>query len=334
MTNDLISVIVPVYNAEKYLDKCVESITNQTYSNLEIILVDDGSPDNCPARCDEWAKRDSRIRVIHKENNGAAAARNSGIEISTGQYIAFVDSDDYIENDMYLKMMEINQKYDCEMVMCDCVKESAEESNIFTHDIRSGFYDKAQLVNEYFPQLLMKNDVNYPATISNGVILFKKNLIDRIKLRYAEGMRFSEDLLFGAIAVYNANSFYYMKGIAYYHYINNPNSVTHTEYVDKWTLLKALFLKINEYFSKATDYDFSKQINISLLFFVYLSIGSISGSNLKMKEKLIETRKVLNDDCVRKMFKELNLFSLDISWKLMIITLCYKYKIALRLLLK
>lgn len=97
----LISVIVPVYNVEKYLDKCIQSIADQTYRNLEIILVDDGSPDRCGAICDEWAARDSRIKVIHKRNAGSGAARNSGLDIARGELIGMVDSDDYIAPQMY-----------------------------------------------------------------------------------------------------------------------------------------------------------------------------------------------------------------------------------------
>ena len=95
----MISVIIPIYKVEEYLYDCVTSVINQTYTSLEIILVDDGSPDNCPQMCDDWAKKDSRIRVIHKKNGGLSDARNAGIEISTGEFIAFVDSDDYVEND-------------------------------------------------------------------------------------------------------------------------------------------------------------------------------------------------------------------------------------------
>lgn len=96
-----ISVIVPVYKVEPYLDKCVSSIVNQTYTNLEIILVDDGSPDNCPAMCEAWAEKDSRIRVIHKTNGGLSDARNAGMTVATGELMAFVDSDDWIAPDMY-----------------------------------------------------------------------------------------------------------------------------------------------------------------------------------------------------------------------------------------
>ena len=98
---DLISVIVPIYKVEQYLDRCVESLIHQTYQNLEIILVDDGSPDQCPAMCDAWAKKDSRIKVIHKKNGGLSDARNAGMEIASGQYMGFVDSDDWVEPDMY-----------------------------------------------------------------------------------------------------------------------------------------------------------------------------------------------------------------------------------------
>lgn len=105
-TECLISVIVPIYNVEHYLAKCIETIINQTYANLEIILVDDESPDNCPAICEEYAARDARIKVIHKKNGGLSDARNHGLDIAAGEYIAFVDSDDYIAPDMIEKLYQ------------------------------------------------------------------------------------------------------------------------------------------------------------------------------------------------------------------------------------
>lgn len=120
MTNgkNLISIIVPVYKVEQYLDRCLESIVNQTYKNLEIIIVDDGSPDNCPQMCDEWAKKDNRITVIHKENDGLANARNSGIEICTGDYVMFTDSDDYIELDMVEFLLDLAIENDADVARC------------------------------------------------------------------------------------------------------------------------------------------------------------------------------------------------------------------------
>ena len=104
MTKALVSVIVPIFMVEEYLDECIQSIVGQTYSNLEIILVNDGSLDGCPQKCDEWARKDHRIRVIHKPNGGLSSARNAGLDIAKGEYIAFVDSDDYITPD-YVEVM-------------------------------------------------------------------------------------------------------------------------------------------------------------------------------------------------------------------------------------
>ena len=105
MKDCLVTVIIPVYKTEKYLGDCIKSVVEQTYKNLEIILVDDGSPDNCPVICDEWAKKDSRIKVIHKQNGGLSDARNAGIDKSTGEYILFLDSDDYYENHNHIELL-------------------------------------------------------------------------------------------------------------------------------------------------------------------------------------------------------------------------------------
>lgn len=117
--NPLISVIVPIYKVEAYLDRCLESIVNQTYENLEIILVDDGSPDNCPQMCDDWAKKDNRIKVIHNENSGVSYARNAGFELSKGEFIAFVDSDDWICETYIQDLYIVMRDECCDVVECD-----------------------------------------------------------------------------------------------------------------------------------------------------------------------------------------------------------------------
>lgn len=116
---ELISVIVPVYKVEPYLDKCVQSIVDQTFQNLEIILVDDGSPDNCPAMCDAWAAKDDRIKVIHKENGGLSDARNAGLAVATGDYIAFVDSDDWIDIHYLYHLYRAIQETGAGIAACD-----------------------------------------------------------------------------------------------------------------------------------------------------------------------------------------------------------------------
>ena len=114
----LISVIVPIYNTERYLDKCIQSILNQTHRALEIILIDDGSTDGSPSKCDNYAKLDSRIRVIHKKNGGQSSARNAGLDICRGDYIGFVDSDDWIEPEMYETLLEKLKKHDASLAVC------------------------------------------------------------------------------------------------------------------------------------------------------------------------------------------------------------------------
>ena len=118
----LISIIIPVYKVEKYLEKCVNSVINQTYKNLEIILIDDGSPDDCPAICDKLSKTDKRIKVIHKTNSGVSASRNEGLKIATGEFVAFVDSDDWIDETMYERLINKQQEQNYDLVFCKYIQ--------------------------------------------------------------------------------------------------------------------------------------------------------------------------------------------------------------------
>ena len=128
--NPKISIIVPVYKVEKYLHKCIDSILSQTFKDFELILVDDGSPDNCGKICDEYAKRDNRIVVVHKENGGLGSARNRGIDIARGDYIGFVDSDDWIEIDMYEVLYNICDTYDCDIANCSSIIHFKDRTQI------------------------------------------------------------------------------------------------------------------------------------------------------------------------------------------------------------
>lgn len=139
MNNPLISVIVPVYNVEKYLPRCVDSIWGQTYTNLEIILVDDGSPDSCGRICDEYAAKDNRIKVIHKKNGGLSDARNAGIDIAQGEYITFVDSDDWIITNYIETLYKLVEKYQCKIGI-GCYRAFHEEENFLP--IQHGIIEK------------------------------------------------------------------------------------------------------------------------------------------------------------------------------------------------
>lgn len=328
-----LSVIVPVYNAEKFLNTCVDSILNQTFSDLEVILVDDGSPDASGAVCDRYAEEDKRVHVIHQKNAGVSAARNAGLDFASGEYMTFVDSDDFIDAGMYEKMLAVAKKYDCDVVMCDCLKEFPDHAEPYTHDIRPGYYDKEQLKTEYYPHLLIMENVEYPPTISNCLLLFKKNLRSGKSVpRYVEGVRFSEDLLFGAQLLYHADSFYYMKDECMYHYCMNPESATHNFKPDKWNDYKRLIQEIIKSFAECTEYDFSEQIDKVLLFFVYNTIGELLGADsLSRRERNEMAKKILREDTVLQMFKRLDIGKLNVSPKLRMLTRCYAHPVSVPL---
>ena len=140
--NPLISVIVPIYNVEKYLARCVDSIVNQIYKNLEIILVDDGSPDRCPQMCDDYAEKDSRIKVVHKKNGGLSDARNAGMVVATGEYISFIDSDDYVSDDFFECLLDVMNKENSDIAECSVVKFYEDNRfDEFSDDLSVKTYD-------------------------------------------------------------------------------------------------------------------------------------------------------------------------------------------------
>ena len=156
MQEPKISVIVPVYKVEKYLKRCVDSIINQTYRNLEIILVDDGSPDSCPAMCDKFAEKDSRIIVIHKENGGLSDARNAGLDIAKGEYFGFVDSDDYISPIMYETLLNRILSDKSELAVCEYVRvydsDEREKSEKTLQETHKRCYSPDEFISELFLQ--------------------------------------------------------------------------------------------------------------------------------------------------------------------------------------
>lgn len=220
--NELISVIVPVYKVEEWLDECVESIVNQTYKNLEIILVDDGSPDNCPAMCDAWKERDARIKVIHKKNGGLSSARNAALEIITGKYISFVDSDDYMHPDMISSLYEDMQKTEADIVRCgrftDIDGKIEETSAVKGRKI----YSNDEVMECYFYH---KDDFN------SGVWdkLFRAELFEGV--RFPDGIN-SEDYYIYAIVYGKCKKLYYNNKPLYYYRIRE-NSICSTPIINE-----------------------------------------------------------------------------------------------------
>lgn len=230
-----VSIIVPVYNAEEYFERCIKSLKNQTLRDIEIILVDDASPDSCPALCDAEAKEDARIRVIHKENAGAGLARNAGLEIATGKYIGFVDSDDYVSADMFEKLYATAEKYSSDLVMSGIIFEGGkifknegarEETFFFEEDTHFESEEELQYLRLGIVGALPgePDDSRYGMSVWKN--LFRRDIISENSLSFcSERETMSEDALF---------MIDYIKCIkkatgvrdALYHYCRNGDSIS------------------------------------------------------------------------------------------------------------
>lgn len=212
-----VSVIVPIYKVEPYLNRCVQSIVGQTYKNLEIILVDDGSPDDCPAMCDAWAKKDSRIRVIHQRNGGFSAARNAGLDAATGTYIQFVDSDDWIEPNMVEALVIYAQQTHADIVRCGYYEEDGLQHLAFCSTAQTHCPDQNTLIVD------LMNDGLMSGALWNK--LYRHSALGETRFRNG----YSEDILFNYLLLAKEPKVVYVSE-AYYHYRVNNGSVTNSTF--------------------------------------------------------------------------------------------------------
>lgn len=218
---DLISVIVPVYNVEKYLAKCIDSILKQTYSNLEIILVDDGSTDNSNKICKEYEKLDKRIRVIHKKNGGLSDARNYGLTFATGDYISFIDSDDYIEKNMYELLLNALKNNNGDMAVCGrWIEKEEEQLELYTKD-REEVWDSIQALKYYFKRIKID-----PSACDK---LFKKEILDNIVFPIG---KIHEDIFIMDVIIARCKIIVHV-GKPLYHYVNRQGSITKKVFSEK-----------------------------------------------------------------------------------------------------
>lgn len=220
--NMLLTVIIPVYNVEDYLDRCIQSVVDQTYKKLEIILVDDGSTDGSLQICNQWAEEDSRIKVIHKRNGGLSSARNAGIAIATGDVYAFVDSDDFIEPDMYEVMIEALIRTKKDIACCGRIVD------LWGRREKQEFIIKREKVfsrNEAIKEVLLLQDIDVSACDK----VYKKEVFKDIK--YPEG-KISEDAAIIFNILEKTNGIVHV-GRAFYHYIFRKNSISKSCYTHK-----------------------------------------------------------------------------------------------------
>lgn len=311
----IISIVVPVYNVEAYLHRCVESLQNQTLENIEILLVDDGSPDGCPQLCDALAKQDSRIRVVHKKNGGLSSARNAGLNIATGTYVGFVDSDDDVEPDMYEKMLEVMESQQVDFLMSDYLRIPAKGAPYLkSANIRAGRYDKKAMREDIFPSLIMGENLDYGPLLSVWHCLYRTDFLRSNRFYFDEQIRWSEDNIFSAIVGYHVNSFYYMKGQGLYHYYQNPGTITTGYRPGAWEVYCTMNRHLHQVFDGVSDYDFTRQLKLHI---VYYSCNCINQACTQPKEiALPQIRSILSSVQLQEAFKD---FSMpNVGWKLKI----------------
>jgi len=209
------SVIVPVYNVEKYLSACIESVLSQSFPDFELILVDDGSPDNCPKICDSYKNKDARIKVIHKENGGLAAARKTGIALASGEYVFNLDSDDAIEEDTLEKAYDIIKETSCEIVsFAYRWVKNGMTVDITDDGLDEGIYD-AKCIKEYiYPRLLMNKNMKHISYYLSGKVI-KREFLLPYQLGVNENISLGEDFCCIVPCYLNAENVYISKKSAY-----------------------------------------------------------------------------------------------------------------------
>lgn len=302
-----ISIIIPVYNVEKYLGKCVQSAINQTLRNIEIILVDDESPDGCPSICDEYAKADIRIKVVHRKNGGLGFARNSGIEVATGEYITFLDSDDFVDLDTYNHLYDLAKRHNLDTIYYK-FKRFTNESDV-TKSIP--VYDLTEYKGEEVKNLMLdiiasepSEKVDHKIQCSSCTAMYRMDIIKRNNVRFhSERELISEDLIFNLDFLKYANAVAFNKG-EHYHYRMNPTSLTSVVRKDRIEKNYILYEYIKENIANwGLNQQDGNERNARL--FIGNSRSSITHyiqSNAIFNEK----RRWLKEECKRHIWKDLN----------------------------
>lgn len=279
-----ISIIVPVYNAEQYLRKCVASLTGQTYSNLEIILVDDGSKDGSGSICDDLAKEDCRIKVIHKENGGLISAWKCGVSVSTGAYLNFIDSDDWVDLNMMEEMTAYLTGNEREMVVSDYIIERDDGSSQYVYQrLAPGIYDRNAMKEQVIPNLL-GNESRY-ITISRCMKLIARKLIED-NCKYCDArVTVGEDVTIMLPSLIDCDRLVVMDHKAYYHYLYVKESMIHkydSRFYEQVCLLKETTERIvKEKFIGDELLQQQKQLDKEYIFWLMLVLKNEARGNPK-----------------------------------------------------
>lgn len=296
--NNKISIIVPVYKVEKYLKKCVNSIISQSYSNIEIILVDDGSPDNCGKICDEYKEKDNRIIVIHKVNGGLSSARNTGLDIATGDFIGFVDSDDWIEPNMYKELLEFIVNENCDLVECGVNLAFDDKDIVLFPNCSSEVIDgRVALKN----QLEIGNKTrHFLPRIAVWSKLYKKDFWKNN--RFPEG-QIHEDYLLTCKVLHQSSRVGLVKKGLYNHLTDNPNSIVNSRFSSRDLYkVKQYEYRIN-YLSEKDEVELCKLAKIQYYCLLLETFLKCSENKMIEEAELLQLLRINKDNIKRSNIK-------------------------------
>ena len=295
-----VSIILPIYNVEKYLDRCMDSLLNQTLEDIEIIMVDDGSPDKCPQMCDEYAKNDNRVKVVHKKNAGLGFARNSGLDIATGEYVAFVDSDDYVGLNMYKTLYDRADTDKCDAVFCGFRTEVKQNKWMYSDEVDADKLWRGKDVQLFMLDMIasgagVKAERLYQMSVWHSI--YKRSIIEDNHLRFvSEREVASEDIPFQIDFLSKVNTVAYIKE-TFYSYCLNGTSLTATLKPEKYARYKQLRACL---LTKSSDAEYVSRVN--RLFIGYTRSHLYDIINSVWKNKVAMMKDIQTD----KVWKEIN----------------------------
>lgn len=286
-----VSVVIPVYNVEQYINRTMNSLLNQTIKDIELILIDDESPDNCPQICDSYAKKYNNVKVLHKKNAGLGMACNSGIDVATGEYIAFCDSDDFVDENMYESMYNAAVKYNADAVFTgiktvdkfDNVKPMNEYSSL-------KILNKKEIINDILMNMIASkpdDPIERHVPMSAKIALYKKSIIDNNNLRFvSERELISEDLIWNIDFLYNSKCIVTLP-YTFYYYFHNTDSLSKRIRIDRFDYFKKLRIELIKRCIDCYKMPIEAKIRIDRMFIGYCRfyIGCIIKSGLSSKEK-------------------------------------------------
>lgn len=335
----LVSIIIPIYKVEKYIERCINSILNQTYQNLEIILVDDGSPDGCPVICDKWSLKDNRIKVIHKKNEGLGKARNSGLDIATGEYILFVDSDDYVSEKLVETSVYAAIKENAEIVCFgfSSIGIAGEIKKNYIPKTKKKTYRHQEIKDVFLADLIAPNSKTGEVTnliMSAWATMISNRIIQKYNWRFVSEREYISEDLYSLLQLYSYVNSVTVVSEPLYFYCENAGSLTQTYRSDR-------FEKIIKFYQDAIalcrELQYSDKIkerlDYSLVSNTIGTMKTLCKSKISVREKYRELKIIINNSVLQNMLNRPHIYNAESKPRKIIIKLINKKSYILCMLL-